>query len=47
MNAIAILMILFEPEHAGTDEVKPVKLVYQRINQHVVKINLIKSLKAV
>ena len=43
----ARLMILLEPEHAGTDEVKPVKSAYQRIKQHIIKTNLIKSLNAV
>lgn len=41
MNARS--MILFEPEHAVTDEVKPVKSAYQRINQHIIKTDLIKS----
>ena len=43
----ARLMILFEPEHAKTGEVKPVKSAYQCINEHIIKTNLIKSLKAV
>ena len=39
---IARLMMLFEPEHPGTDEVKPAKSTH--LPAHHVKTNLIKNL---